>query len=185
MLPADRRKRILELLAERGIVRIGELSRALGVSAMTVHRDLDRLAAEGRLRKVRGGAVPVESRPASDEECPVCHSRPPARTLMVLHLTDGTHRRTCCPHCGLLAVAELRTRVVSAVVADFLSGQMINARVASYVVAPEISLCCTPTVLAFQKRADAQRFQRGFGGKVLGLEGAIQYLQREMSLATR
>ena len=184
MLPADRRSYILSLLAERGMVRIDELSRALGVSVMTVHRDLDRLAVEGRVQKVRGGAVLRTPAPSPGDECPVCHASPLTRTQMVLHLSDGSHERACCPHCGLLALAAAGSRAIAALVTDFLYGRMVNARVASYVVEPEVHLCCTPTVLAFEHSEDATRFQRGFGGQVLGMEEAIQHLQGVMRLQT-
>lgn len=52
-----RRDVIMALLAERGAVRVSELTARLGVSDMTVRRDLDALAATGRLRKVHGGAT--------------------------------------------------------------------------------------------------------------------------------
>ncbi len=56
-LPAERRRRILELLAERGAVRVGELVEALGVSEFTIRRDLAALAALGALERSHGGAV--------------------------------------------------------------------------------------------------------------------------------
>ncbi|BFO19353.1 hypothetical protein SHKM778_57410 [Streptomyces sp. KM77-8] len=40
-------------------MRVNELTRKLGVSDMTVRRDLDALARQGVLEKVHGGAVPV------------------------------------------------------------------------------------------------------------------------------
>jgi hypothetical protein len=45
-----------------------------------------------------------------------------------------------------------------------------------------IRLCCTPTVLAFERSDEAQRFQRGFGGRVLDLEEDMDCLKREMTL---
>ena len=57
-LPAERRARILELLRGRGVVRAGELVDVLGVSEVTVRRDLARLERQGLLERTRGGAVP-------------------------------------------------------------------------------------------------------------------------------
>lgn len=51
-----RRMRIREEALACGYVAIDVLAPVLGVSAMTVHRDLDALAAEGWVLKVRGGA---------------------------------------------------------------------------------------------------------------------------------
>ncbi|KOV57367.1 cytochrome C [Streptomyces sp. MMG1121] len=50
---------ILDEVRRRGGVRVNELTRKLGVSDMTVRRDLDSLARQGMLEKVHGGAVPV------------------------------------------------------------------------------------------------------------------------------
>lgn len=58
LLAHQRRALILEEVRRRGGVRVNELTRTLNVSDMTVRRDLDVLAREGRLRKVHGGAVP-------------------------------------------------------------------------------------------------------------------------------
>lgn len=153
-----------------------------GVSTMTIHRDLDHLAAEGLLRKVRGGAVSIHSLPGAAEECPTCHGPAERRNSMVLHMEDGAHRRACCAHCGLLAMTDSPSQVASALATDYLYGRMVNVRSASYVVAPQITVCCTPTVLAFENRADAERFRIGFGGQVMSIQDALAYLQREMNL---
>jgi DeoR/GlpR family transcriptional regulator of sugar metabolism len=53
----DRRRRILEQVAEQQTIRIGELARELGVSEMTVRRDIGRLEHDGFLRRTYGGAT--------------------------------------------------------------------------------------------------------------------------------
>ena len=53
----ERRARIKTLVLRDGFARIEDLTRSLGVSLMTVHRDLDALAAQGYLTKIRGGAT--------------------------------------------------------------------------------------------------------------------------------
>jgi DeoR/GlpR family transcriptional regulator of sugar metabolism len=47
----------MNLLFENGFATVEELVDKLGVSRMTVHRDLDELQARGSLMKVRGGAT--------------------------------------------------------------------------------------------------------------------------------
>ncbi len=59
-LPQRRRDKIVAWLAQTGTLSIEQLAQRLGVSTMTIHRDLDRLAAEGLARKVRGGVVAVD-----------------------------------------------------------------------------------------------------------------------------
>jgi DeoR/GlpR family transcriptional regulator of sugar metabolism len=60
-LPDQRREAILRTLARDGRVVAAELAAALGVSDDTVRRDLDELGAAGRVRRVRGGALPAAS----------------------------------------------------------------------------------------------------------------------------
>ncbi|MGW6144220.1 DeoR/GlpR family DNA-binding transcription regulator [Streptomyces sp. NPDC055144] len=59
LLAEQRRALILDEVRRRGGVRVNELTRKLGVSDMTIRRDLDALARQGVLEKVHGGAVPV------------------------------------------------------------------------------------------------------------------------------
>ncbi|MDR3069547.1 MAG: DeoR/GlpR family DNA-binding transcription regulator [Propionibacteriaceae bacterium] len=56
---AQRRRfrRIMSVLFEKGFATVDELVDTLGVSRMTVHRDLDDLDSRGTLTKVRGGAT--------------------------------------------------------------------------------------------------------------------------------
>lgn len=57
MLPARRRQLILDTVLSGSSAEVGELARRFSVSEMTVRRDLGRLASEGRLMRVRGGAM--------------------------------------------------------------------------------------------------------------------------------
>lgn len=57
MLAGERQTLILEAVRGRGFVRVGELTELLGVSDMTVRRDLTELAERGLVEKVHGGAT--------------------------------------------------------------------------------------------------------------------------------
>jgi DeoR family glycerol-3-phosphate regulon repressor len=57
MLAEQRRALILEVLAKKGSVSVGELHRRLKVSRETIRRDITRLASEDRLKKTHGGAL--------------------------------------------------------------------------------------------------------------------------------
>ncbi|WP_024877415.1 DeoR/GlpR family DNA-binding transcription regulator [Saccharomonospora piscinae] len=57
MLASQRRSRILEEIRRSGAVRVSTLVDRLGVSDMTVRRDLEVLAQQGQVQKVHGGAV--------------------------------------------------------------------------------------------------------------------------------
>ena len=58
---ADRQERIAELVLRQDFVAARDLALSFDVSLMTIHRDLDELAGQGVLRKVRGGATPLPS----------------------------------------------------------------------------------------------------------------------------
>ena len=57
VIPAARLNRIRALVDERGIVTIREMGEELGVSGMTIRRDLEVLERSGVLRRTRGGAL--------------------------------------------------------------------------------------------------------------------------------
>jgi len=61
-----RQQDILLLTEQYGEITIKALAERLGVSEMTIHRDLDYLQAEKRIRKKRGAAVFVESAHRND-----------------------------------------------------------------------------------------------------------------------
>lgn len=60
LVPAERRRQILDLLRERGSIAVVEVEEVFGVSPMTARRDLALLAEEGRARRTHGGAVLAE-----------------------------------------------------------------------------------------------------------------------------
>ncbi|MDG4859585.1 DeoR family transcriptional regulator, partial [Streptomyces sp. T-3] len=53
----QRHERVLELVRERGSVRVAELAEALGVSPVTLRRDVEALAAQGRVRRMHGAVI--------------------------------------------------------------------------------------------------------------------------------
>ncbi len=55
MIPAERQHFILDKLAQQGVVTIAALSDQLGVSQMTVRRDIEKLERTGRVMSVTGG----------------------------------------------------------------------------------------------------------------------------------
>ena len=57
--PAEvRQQRITALVEEQGFVRVSDLSARFGVSTVTVRTDLQSLESHGRVRRIRGGAMP-------------------------------------------------------------------------------------------------------------------------------
>ncbi|MDU5111239.1 DeoR/GlpR transcriptional regulator [Clostridium sartagoforme] len=61
MLTEERHKLILEELNKNSVVYVSELVKMLDTSESTIRRDLNSLNAEGKLKKVHGGATLVEN----------------------------------------------------------------------------------------------------------------------------
>lgn len=53
----SRRRQMLAVIRDRDFVAVGDLSTMFGISEVTVRSDLGTLARQGRIRRVRGGAV--------------------------------------------------------------------------------------------------------------------------------
>lgn len=66
MISVQRQKNIIEKINTGTPISVSELSRELGVSSVTIRRDLDRLEKEGMLARTHGGAIPVGG--GSEEE---------------------------------------------------------------------------------------------------------------------
>jgi DNA-binding LacI/PurR family transcriptional regulator len=62
-LAPSRRARVLETLGRDGAVRVSRLTEELGVTHVTIRRDLAQLEQEGLLLRVHGGAVAVDPQP--------------------------------------------------------------------------------------------------------------------------
>jgi DeoR family fructose operon transcriptional repressor len=59
-LPAERQRRIREVLRARGSIRVVTLAELLGVSEVTVRRDLEELEGRGLLERTHGGAIEAQ-----------------------------------------------------------------------------------------------------------------------------
>jgi DeoR family transcriptional regulator of aga operon len=63
MAVIERRNQIRRLLGERQQISIHEISRRFEVSVATARRDLDALASQGRVERIRGGAQMIQKAP--------------------------------------------------------------------------------------------------------------------------
>jgi hypothetical protein len=96
-----------------------------------------------------------------------------AHVGFVLVQPGGKEERFGCAGCGL-AMLKDAPKDVKAKTLDFLRGDEIDARAAYYVRGSSFTACCEPSFLAFAKKDEAERFAKGFGGKVLDFEAAFQ-----------
>jgi DeoR/GlpR family transcriptional regulator of sugar metabolism len=175
-----RLQKIMELLRERRALTTADLRQLLGVSSMTIHRDLSELAGAGLVERVHGGVL-LAGAAQSNSTCAHCGKDVNPRTAFVLHLKDGQALQACCPHCGL-RLLDSHPDAVSGMAVDFLHGTMSNIKTAAFLLHPDLVVCCAPSVFVFARREEAERMQAGFGGRVLDLPLALEEIRREMHL---
>lgn len=61
LLTDERRQHILSVIQSEGRVLVGELSRNLGISQITIRKDLDHLQGKGLVKRTHGGALRIQS----------------------------------------------------------------------------------------------------------------------------
>lgn len=66
-LPAQRRDMILNLLLRDDVVRVPDLAEMMSTTDITIRRDLDALSKAGLIRRVRGGALSLNSADAAPD----------------------------------------------------------------------------------------------------------------------
>ncbi len=180
----DREKQILEYLHNNGSASIQQLAEAFGVSNMTIHRDLNKLAESGQVLKKHGGAVLSSSSGRVQEEasvCAMCRKPVSQRTVFIVKLDNGEELRACCAHCGLMLQSRSQNAWQS-LTADYLFGHMISAGQAFYLIGSELNVCCVPSVLVFGSGSDAEKFQKGFGGQIFNMDETLKHLSGMMHM---
>ncbi len=183
MLAIERREYILNKLRKEGRVQVSELSKELRVSRMTIHRDLDRLVEEEeRVKKVFGGAIMEGSYQPEAGKCALCGKPIPTRTAITLQTLSGQRMEACCPHCALLLI-EANEDIVSGMGTDYIHERVVNLKSATYLLDPEVVVCCAPPVLCFGSEEEARKFQKGFGGKLANLHEAKQFVSEHMAFS--
>jgi DeoR/GlpR family transcriptional regulator of sugar metabolism len=129
MLAQQRQQAILERVRRNGGVRVADLVRELGVSDMTIRRDLEVLAERGLVEKVHGGATIAgpgsteepgfaakSVRQQAEKEAIARRAAPLVRPGTAVALSAGTTTWTLAHH--LLDVQELTVITNSVQVAD-------------------------------------------------------------------
>jgi DNA-binding Lrp family transcriptional regulator len=174
-VPEARRQQILNWLEQEGSLSIRELEARLSISHMTVHRDLDKLAKQRLIQKVRSGAILAERQEEQHKICAMCAGRISRRLEFIIMRKGEAQVRACCPHCGILLLSN-KVEEESALARDYLYGRMVNVYQAYYVIASDVRLCCVPTVLCFASISDAEKFSVGFSGQVMDFSQALIHL---------
>ncbi len=134
VLAQMRQARILEEVHRSGGVRVSNLTDLLGVSDMTIRRDLDVMARKGLLSKVHGGATAVETasaiepgfeaksvRETAEKQAIAARAASLVRPGMAVAITAGTTTWTLAAH--LATIPSLTVVTNSLKVAEVLYAQ--------------------------------------------------------------
>lgn len=183
MLPTERRIRIKELVLEKKNIKITELSQALGVSEMTIHRDIKPLVKEGFIIKTFGGISLVQKElPIQTNACSLCSRTINEKFAYRIILPNNSVEVACCAHCGLLRHRQLLNENVQAICHDFLKHTTVSATQAWYIMDASLDIdCCQPQVITFDQKENAKKFVIGFGGTVHSFHEALESVYNRMN----
>lgn len=118
----------------------------------------------------------------SPERCIVCGmdvSKYP-HTRYVVETTDGKHYSTCGVQCGLTLHLRFDDKWKSAKASDLLSNRSFDATQGFYVYKSSVITDMAPGFIAFRRKADAEKFAKGFGGEVVTYEEALAIWKKQM-----
>ncbi|HLR75517.1 MAG TPA: DeoR family transcriptional regulator [Virgibacillus sp.] len=183
MLPVERLNHIKKLIQKQKHIKISDLSTELGVSEMTIHRDVKPLIDEGIVIKTFGGiTLARDLQQVPENNCVYCSRHIHERLAYRIILPKDKIEMACCAHCGLLRHRQLGDIVVQAICHDFFRQTTISAPLSWYVMDTSVDMgCCQPQVLTFEWRDHAEKFIKGFGGHVYSFPEAMEIVFKKMA----
>lgn len=181
----DRKTKIIKILQEKGEATVKELANVFDVSEMTIYRDIKELEKEGHIKRKHGSVL---LRNEEDEEdkikekiCPVCE-----KTIIRAHpykiSIENKNIEACCEHCGMILHKQYENKDVFAITYDFITENPITAFNAFYVVGSDAKPCCSPSVIAFSDKKMAEKFVKGFGGKIMSFLEVYDEINKTINL---
>jgi len=94
--------------------------------------------------------------------------------------TEGEEFYTCGVQCGLTLHLRLKGKFKSAMATDLLSNRSVDAQKAFYVYKSTVITDMAPGFIAFSTREKAENFAKGFGGKVVTYQEALEIWKGQM-----
>ena len=114
--------------------------------------------------------------------CSMCTTRLKGheKTWFTVMTTSKKRMVLCCGHCGLFTMYKLKDKAKRATTTDFLTGKLIDAKMAYYVAGNDLLLCCFPSTISFADKKDAENFQKEHGGEILTFDQAMADINKIM-----
>ena len=116
------------------------------------------------------------------ERCIVCGmdvSKYP-HTHYVIKTPDGKEYVTCGVQCGLTLHLRFKDKWKSATASDLLSNRPFDVKKGFYVYKSSVITDMAPGFIAFKRKANAEKFAKGFGGRVVTYEEALAIWKKQM-----
>ena len=116
------------------------------------------------------------------ERCIVCGmdvSKYP-HTHYVVKTVDGKEYVTCGVQCGLTLHLRFKDKWKSATASDLLSNRPFDVKKGFYVYKSTVITDMAPGFIAFKIKANAEKFAKGFGGRVVTYEEALAIWKKKM-----
>ena len=109
------------------------------------------------------------------EKCPLCGMNIAGNENTAYEITfvDDYVATYCCPHCGLYEHSLQKDRVKSARARDFISGEWMDPAEMTFIFKSSAVPACAPSWIAFAKKDEAEKFQKGFGGTLYDFSQAL------------
>jgi hypothetical protein len=116
------------------------------------------------------------------ERCIVCgmdvSQYPHSRYLV--QTTDGKTYPTCGVQCGLTLHIRFKDKWKSATATDLLSNRAFDAQKGFYVYKSSVITDMAPGFIAFKRKVNAEKFAKGFGGRVVTYDEALEIWKKIM-----
>jgi len=103
-----------------------------------------------------------------------------SHTRYVVTTTRGEELITCGAQCGLTLHLRLKEKFISATATDLLSNRSFDAQKGFYVYKSTVITDMAPGFISFLTRVNAEKFQKGFGGKVVTYQEALEIWKGKM-----
>jgi hypothetical protein len=101
-------------------------------------------------------------------------------TKYVVRTTEGEEFFTCGVQCGLTLHLRLKEKFKSAMATDLLSNRSFDAQKGFFVYKSTVITDMAPGFIAFVTKTNAEKFQKGFGGKVFTYQEALEIWKEQM-----
>ena len=101
-------------------------------------------------------------------------------TRYVVATVGGEEFSTCGVQCGLTLHLQLKGKSKSAMATDLLSNRSFDAQKGFYVYKSTVITDMAPGFIAFVAKLNAEKFQKGFGGKVVTYQEALEIWKEQM-----